>query len=126
MEVRAHKRILRQYQLAQHGLLGRLVKDLQEPTCQARWIATASGYLQLLLIFNIRHLQKSQEVQLTRIIACILSAYLPSFSLIHLRPTAAEDPAITFFQRDLLLAYQEVHVELADIALKYFREHALQ
>ena len=52
--------------------------------------------------------------------------YVPSFLLIHRKPTATEGPAVTLSQRDLLLAYREVDVELADIALKYFREHALQ
>ena len=48
-----------------------------------------------------------------------------SFLFVFLNPAAAEGPA-AIFQRDFLLAYREVDVEQADVALKYFCEHALQ
>ena len=51
---------------------------------------------------------------------------MPSFLLIHLKPSAAEGPRITLFQRDLLLAYSEIDSKLADVVLKYFYEHAVQ
>ena len=51
---------------------------------------------------------------------------MPSFLLIHLKPSAAEGPKLTLFQRDLLLAYREIDFELADVVLKYFYEHAVQ
>ena len=50
---------------------------------------------------------------------------MPSFLQIHLKPSAAEGPGITLFQRNLLLAYREIDSEMANIALKYFCDHAL-
>ena len=50
---------------------------------------------------------------------------VPSFLLIHLKPSATEGPRITLFQRDLLLAYREIDSGLADV-MKYFYEHAGQ
>ena len=61
-----------------------------------------------------------------RLISYIVSVYVPSFLLIHLKPSAAESPEITLFQRNLLFAYREIDSELADLALKYFYEHAIQ
>ena len=49
-----------------------------------------------------------------------------SFVTIPLKPLAAEGPGITLFQRNLLLAYNEIDSELAEAALKYFYDHAQQ
>ena len=46
--------------------------------------------------------------------------------LIHLKPSTAEGPRITLFQRDLLLAYREIDSELTDAVLNYFYKHAVQ
>ena len=91
----------------------------QEATCHARWITTASAYLQL-LIFDIGHLDDYQKSKLIRIISYIISVYVPSFLLIHLKPSEAEGPRITLFQRELLLAYHEIDFQLTDVVLKYF------
>ena len=50
---------------------------------------------------------------------------MPSFFIIHLKRSVAERPGITFFQRNLH-AYQDIDPELAEVALKYFYEHAVQ
>ena len=99
----------------------------QEATCHARWLTTASGYLRL-LIFNVCRLDESQPTKLIWLISSIVSVYVPSFVLIHLKPSAAEGPGImlTLFQHNLLLAYSENDSELAEVALKYFYDHAQQ
>ena len=97
----------------------------QEATCHARWLTTASGYLRL-LIFNVCRLDESQRTKLIRLISYIVSVYVPSFVMIHLKPSAAEGPGIMLFQRDLLLAYSEIDSELAEVTLKYFYDHAQQ
>ena len=96
----------------------------QEATCHARWITTASAYLRL-LIFDICHLHDYQKSKLIWLISYILSVCVPSFLLIPLKLSAAEDPRITLFQRDLL-AHREIDSELVDVVLKYFYEHAVQ
>ena len=90
----------------------------QEETCHARWITTASSYLRL-LIFDICYLNDYQKSKLIWLISYIISVYVPSFLLIHLKSSAAEGPGITLFQRDLLLAYREIDSESADVVLKY-------
>ena len=69
----------------------------QEATCHARWITTASAYLHL-LIFDICHLDDYQKSKLIRLTLYIISVYVPSFLLIHLKASAAEGPRITLFQ----------------------------
>ena len=44
--------------------------------------------------------------------------------LIHLKPTASEGPFLTLFHRDILSAYRDIDLEIADVALKYFLKHA--
>ena len=105
--------------------LKNLLTYKQEATCHARWVTTANAYLRL-LIFNICDLGEVQRARLTRLVSYIVCVYVPSFLLIHLKPSAAEGPGITLFQRDLLLAFREIDPELADIALKYYHEHAIQ
>ena len=97
----------------------------QEATSHARWLTTASGYLRL-LIFNVCRLDVGERTKLIRLISYIVSVYVPSFVMIHLKPSAAEGPGITLFQRNLLLAYKEIDSELAEVALKYFYDHAQQ
>ena len=98
----------------------------QEATYHARWLTTASGYLRL-LIFNVCRLDESQRTKLIRLISYNVSVYVPLFVLIHLKPSAAEGPGITLlFQRNLLLAFSESNSELAEVALKYFYDHAQQ
>ena len=99
----------------------------QEATCHARWITTASAYLRL-LIFDVWRLDDypKLKLKLIRLILYIISEYVPSFSLIHLKSLAAESLRIILFQRDLLLAYREINSEPADVVLKYFYEDAVQ
>ena len=96
----------------------------QEATCHAKWITTASTYLRL-LICDICHLDDCRKSNFIRLIWCIISVYVPSFLLIHLKPSAGEGPRITLFQHDFLLANREIDSELAGI-LKFFYEHAVQ
>ena len=97
----------------------------QEATCHARWITPASAYLRL-LIFDICHLDDCQKSNLIGLISYVISVYVPSFLLIHLKLLAAEGPRITLFQRDLLLACRKIDSKLAYVVLKYFYEHAVQ
>ena len=52
--------------------------------------------------------------------------YIPSFFEIHLKPSAAQGPSITLFQRDLLFAWREIEPELVDVFWKYYVKHASQ
>ena len=79
----------------------------QEATCRARWLTTASGCRHL-LIFNVRRLDERERTKLIRFISYVVLIYIPSFVTIHLKPSAAEGPGITLFQRNLLLAYNEI------------------
>ena len=97
----------------------------QEATCHARWLTTASGYLRL-LVFNVCRLDVGERTKLIRFISYIVSVYVPSFVMIHLKRSAAEGPGFTLFQRDLLFVYKEIDSELAEVALKYFYDHAQQ
>ena len=97
----------------------------QEAACHARWVTTASGYV-CLLIFNVGQLDDQQKSKLIGLISYIVSVYVPSFLLIHLKPCAAKGPEITLFQHNLLFACREIDSELADLALKYFYEQAIQ
>ena len=97
----------------------------QEATCRARWLTTASGCRRL-LIFNVCRLDERERTKLIRLISYVVSVYISSFVTIQLRPSAAEGPGITLFQRNLLPAYNEIDSELAEVALKYFYDHAQQ
>ena len=46
--------------------------------------------------------------------------------MIHLNPRACDGRYLTLFQRDLLLAHEEVDSGVADVVLKYFVEHCSQ
>ena len=97
----------------------------QEATCRARWLTTASGCRRL-LIFDVCRLDERERAKLIRLISYVVSVYIPSFGTIQLKPSAAEGPVITLFQRNLLLAYNENDSELGEVALKYFYDHAQQ
>ena len=94
----------------------------QETFCHSRWITTASGYLRLHL-FNSDKLSDEEKIKSTKLISYIVSVYVPSFIMIHLKPKASDGPFLTLFQRDLLFAYRKIDEEVADVVLKYFVEH---
>ena len=71
-------------------------------------------------------LDKRERTKLIRLISYVVSIYIPSFGTIQQKPPAAEGPGITLFQRNLLLAYNEIDSELAEVTLKYFYDHAQQ
>ena len=99
-----------------------LLEYRQEEISQSRWITTASGYLRL-LIFGLGNFGVDQK-KLFQITSYIICVYVPSFMLIHLKPTASEGPFLTQFLRDILLACRDIDPEIADVALKYFLKHA--
>ena len=101
----------------------KLLRYKQEPTCHAGWITTASAYLRLLSL-SFSKLDNDQKFKLQRIVSNIVSVYTPSFLKIHLKPSAAEGPGNTLFQRHLLFAYREINAEFAKVVLKYFYEDA--
>ena len=75
---------------------------------------------------DICHLDDFQKSKLIRLTSYTILVSVPSFLLIHLKPSAAEGPRITLFQRDLLSAYRKIDSKLADAVLKYFYEHVVQ
>ena len=42
------------------------------------------------------------------------------------KPKACDGPFLIFFQRDLLLVYQKVDEQVANVAFKYLVEHEFQ
>ena len=66
----------------------------QETLCHSRWITTASGYLRLYL-FNSDKLSDEEKIKLTKLISYIVSVYVPSFIMIHLKPKACDGPILT-------------------------------
>ena len=58
----------------------------QEATCHARWLTTSSEYLRL-LVFNVCRLDVGERTKLIRLISYIVSVYVPSFVMIHLKPS---------------------------------------
>ena len=98
--------------------LKHLLEYRQEEISHSRWITTASGYLKL-LIFGLGNVGVDHKKKLFKI-SYIICVNVPSFMLIHLKPTASEGPFLTLFQRDILSAYRDIDTEIADVALKYF------
>ena len=96
----------------------------QKSISRSRWITTANGYLRLLLFYYDK-LNRHQQTTLKRLVSYIVSVYVPSFIMMHLKPQAAEGPQLTLFQRDLLNSYQEIDREIADVVFKYFLDHAV-
>ena len=71
-------------------------------------------------------MDERERTKLIRFISNVVLVCIPSFGTIQLKPSAAEGPGITLFQRNLLLAYNEIDSQLAEVALKYFYDHAQQ
>ena len=69
----------------------------QESISRSRWITTANGYLRLLLFYYDK-LNRHQQTTLKRLVSYIVSVYVPSFIMMHLKPQAAEGPQLTLFQ----------------------------
>ena len=90
-----------------------------ETISHARWITTASGYLRLVL-FHQEQLSDTKLRNLERIAFFIVSFYVRSFMMIHLKSQASEGPFLTLFQRDLLEAFRNIDVELAEQCFKVF------
>ena len=105
--------------------LKHLLEYKQEEISHARWVTTANGYLRA-VIFGAGQITPDQRARLIKIASYILSAYIPSFFEIHLKPSAAQGPSITLFQRDLLFAWREIEPELVDVLWKYYVKHASQ
>ena len=61
----------------------------QESISRSRWITTANGYLRLLLFYYDK-LNRHQQTTLKRLVSYIVSVYVPSFIMMHLKPQAAE------------------------------------
>ena len=95
----------------------------QERICHSRWITTANGYLRTLLL-NVGNLSTDQKMKLQKIVSYILCVYVPSFLMIHLNPRVPEGPFLNLFQRDLLFAFRQIEPAVANVAMKYFLEHA--
>ena len=60
------------------------------------------------------------QVRLLQIVSFVVSVYLPSFLLIHLKPNALENPLLTLFQQLLLLGSEEVDSVLCKAVNRYF------
>ena len=67
------------------------------------------------VIFGAEQITSDQRARLIKINSYILSVYIPSCFEIHLKPSAAQGPSITLFQRDLLFAWREIEPELVDV-----------
>ena len=46
--------------------------------------------------------------------------------MIHPNPGASEGPFLTLFQRNLIVAFQEIDLEILKTTMKYFLEHVSQ
>ena len=79
----------------------------QEEISHSRWMTTANGNLRMLL-FHFSNLTTVEKTNLSRLVSCIVSVYLPLFLMTHLKPHACEGPFVTLFQTDLLLAFEAV------------------
>ena len=82
-----------------------------EATCHSTWITTTSGYIWLFL-FETSNLSADDKEKWMRILSYIASEYVPTFMTIHLRPKVWNDPYITSFQRELLVAYKDLEKPL--------------
>ena len=81
-----------------------------------RCLTSVNGYLRTLMFGT--ELDSEQNSKLLRIVAFILSVYVPMCFLIHLNPCAPEGPAYIIFLRDLLLDFEVKDQDLAVTALK--------
>ena len=71
-------------------------------------------------MFSFGKLDNDQKFKLRRIVSYIVSVYTPSFLKIHLKPSAAEGPGNTLFQRHLLFAYRKIDVKIENLPSKTF------
>ena len=97
----------------------------QKTMCHSRRIKTASGNLRLFLLHSDK-LCVENMTKLTQIVSYVVSVYVPSFTMIHFRPKACDGPFLTLFQIDLVLAYQKIDEQVANMVFKYFVEHVSQ
>ena len=65
-----------------------------------------------------------EKKKLSRLVSFIVSVYLPSFLMIHLKPHASEGPFLILFQRDLSLAFEVVYSDVCEVVNRYFMQHA--
>ena len=56
----------------------------QETVCHSRWITTTSGYLRLILFYSDK-LCVEDMTKRTKIVSYVVSAYVPSFTMIHFK-----------------------------------------
>ena len=68
----------------------------QEEISHSRWLTKANGYLRMLL-FHSSNLTTVEKTELSRLVSYIVSVYLPSFLMTHLKPHACEGPFVTLF-----------------------------
>ena len=79
-----------------------------------------------LLLFYYDKLNRHHQTTLKRLVCYIVSVYVRSFVMVHLKPRAAVGPQLTLFQRDLLNSYEEIDREIsANAIFKYFLDHAV-
>ena len=100
-----------------------LLSYKQEEISHSRWLTTANGYLRMLL-FHSSDLTTVEKTKLSRLVSFIVSVYLPSFPMTHLKPHACESAFVTLFQRDLLFAFEAVDSDLCNVVNRYFLQHA--
>ena len=95
----------------------------QEEISHYRWLTTVNGYLRMLL-FHSSDLTTVEMTKLSRLVSYIVSVYLPSYLMTHLKPHACEGPFVTLFLRDLLLAFEAVDWDMCKVVNRYFLQHA--
>ena len=95
----------------------------QEEISHSRWLTTANGYLRRLL-FHSSNLTTAEKTKLSRLVSYIVSVCLPSFLMKHLKPYAFEGPFVTLLQRNLLLAFEAVDLDVCKVVNRYFLQHA--
>ena len=95
----------------------------QEEISHSRWLTTVNGYLRMLL-FHSSYLTTVEMTKLSRLVSYIVSVYLPSFLITHLKPHACESPFVTLFLRDLLLAFEAVDSDICKVVNRHFLQHA--
>ena len=73
-----------------------LLRYKQEENSNSLWLTTANGYLRMLL-YHSSNLTTVGKTKLSRIVSYIVSVYLASFLVTHLKPHACEGPFVTLF-----------------------------
>ena len=105
------------------GNLKSLLWYKQKEISHSRWLTTVNGCLRMLL-FHSSDLTIVEMTKLSRLVSYIVFVYLPSFLIAHLKPHACAGPFATLFQRDLLLAFEEVDSDMCKVVNRYFLQHA--